>query len=80
MTHYIYNELIDLSTPRLSLMCSCWLLAIGCWLLASSASALGWENSTLARYNNLEPDIYRNCAVSGKSDFHVDISKSPRGE
>ncbi len=32
------------------------------------------------RYNNLELTTYRNGAVSGKSDFHVDISKSPRGE
>ena len=31
-------------------------------------------------YNNLEPTAYRNDIVSGKSDFHVDISKSPRGE
>ena len=34
----------------------------------------------LGRYNNLELDTYQNDAVSGKSDFHVDISKSPRGE
>ena len=27
----------------------------------------------LARYNNLEPTTYRDGAVSGKSDFHVDI-------
>ncbi len=39
-----------------------------------------WENSTLDRYNNLELTTHRNGVVSGKSDFHVDISKSPRGE
>ena len=37
-------------------------------------------NSTLDRYNNLEPTTYRYGAVLGKSDFHVDISKYPRGE
>ena len=37
-------------------------------------------NSTPARYNNLEPTTYRYGAVSGESDFHVDISKYPRGE
>ena len=51
-----------------------------CWLLASSASALGWVILTPTRYNNLEKTTYRNGAVSGKSDFHVDISKFPRGE
>ena len=39
-----------------------------------------WENPTLTRYNNLELTTHRNGVVSGKSDFHVDISKSPRGE
>ena len=34
----------------------------------------------LARYDNLELTTYRNGAVSVKSDFYVDISKSPRGE
>ena len=34
----------------------------------------------LARYNNLELATYQNGAASGKSDLHVDISKSPRGE
>ena len=38
------------------------------------------RGSALTRYNNLEPATYRNGVVSGKSDFHVDISKSPRGE
>ena len=28
----------------------------------------------------LDPTRYRYGAVSGKRDFHVDISKSPRGE
>ena len=37
-------------------------------------------NSTPARYNNLEPTTYRYGAVSGESDFHVDISKYPGGE
>ena len=37
-------------------------------------------NSTSVRYNNLEPTTYRNGAMSGKTDFHVDISKSPRGK
>ena len=37
-------------------------------------------NSTLDRYNNLEPTTYRYGAVLGKSDFHVDISKYPGGE
>ena len=32
------------------------------------------------RYNNLKLTTYQNGTVSGKSDFHVDISKSPRGE
>ena len=40
----------------------------------------GWGNSTPARYNNLDSTTYRYGALSGKSDFHVDISKSPRGE
>ena len=31
------------------------------------------------RYNNLDPTTYRYGALSGKTDFHVDISKSPRG-
>ena len=39
-----------------------------------------WENSTLARYNNLDSTIYRNGTVLGKSDFHVEILKYPRGE
>ena len=34
----------------------------------------------VTRYNNLETVTYRNGTVSGKTDFHVDISKSPRGE
>ena len=38
------------------------------------------ENPTLDRYNNLDLATYQNEAMSGKSDFHVDISKSPRGE
>ena len=33
-----------------------------------------------ARYDNLQLATYQNGAVSGKSDFHVDISKFPRGE
>ena len=37
-----------------------------CWLLAG-------ENSTLARYNNLELIIYQRSAMSEKSDFHVEI-------
>ena len=42
--------------------------------------AVGWVNSTSDRYNYLELTTYQNRAVSGKSDFHVDISKCPRGE
>ncbi len=38
------------------------------------------KNATLGRYNNLELTTYRYEGVSEKSDFHVDISKSPRGE
>ncbi len=34
----------------------------------------------LACYNNLELTTYQNDAMSEKSDFHVDISKFPRGE
>ena len=34
----------------------------------------------ITRNNNLELTTYRSGAVSGKTDFHVDISKSPRGE
>ena len=34
----------------------------------------------LAHYNNLDPTTYRNGTMSGKTDFHVDISKFPRGE
>ena len=48
-------------------------------ILQGVASALA-ENPTLACYNNLEPTTYQNGAMSGKSDFHVDISKFPRGE
>ena len=40
----------------------------------------GWGNSPPARYNNLDPATYRYGAVSGKSDFHMDISKFPRGK
>ena len=40
----------------------------------------GWGNSMPVRYNNLEPTTYRYGAVSVKSDFHLDISKFPRGE
>ena len=43
-------------------------------------NSLGWANSILAHYNYLEPTTYRNGTVSGETDFHVDISKSPRGE
>ena len=34
----------------------------------------------LTHYNNLDTATYRYGAVSRKSDFHVDISKCPRGE
>ncbi|MDY4245061.1 MAG: hypothetical protein SOX65_01080, partial [Porphyromonas sp.] len=34
----------------------------------------------LTRYNNLELATYRHGALSEKSDFHVDISKCPRGD
>ncbi|WP_308556553.1 hypothetical protein, partial [uncultured Porphyromonas sp.] len=44
------------------------------------ANTSDWENSTLGSYNNLESATYQNGVVSGKTDFHVDISKSPRGE
>ena len=40
----------------------------------------GWEKLMLASHDNLEIVTYQNGAVSGKSDFHVDILKSPRGE
>ena len=36
--------------------------------------------SGVTHYNNLELATYQNGAVSGKSDFHVDISKYPGGE
>ena len=39
-----------------------------------------WANTTPDRYNNLELTTYRNRAVSGKSDSHVDVSKYPRGK
>ena len=39
----------------------------------------GQASSTLVCFNNLELVTYQNGVVSGKSDFHVDISKSPRG-
>ena len=38
----------------------------------------GWEKLMLASHDNLEIVTYQNGAVSGKSDFHVDISKYPR--
>ena len=44
------------------------------------ATVSSWANSTLACCNNLEKTTYRYGAVSGKSDFHVDISKYPGGE
>ena len=47
-------------------------------LLSGFGSGHIWRNSTLARYNNLELTTHRNGTASGKSDFHVDISKSPR--
>ena len=34
----------------------------------------------ITRNNNLELETYRYGAVSGKSDFHVDILKYPGGE
>ena len=34
----------------------------------------------LTHYNNLDTATYRYGAVSGKTDFHVDISKYPGGE
>ena len=40
----------------------------------------GLANPTLDRYNNLELATYQNDTMSGKSDLHVDISKSPRGD
>ena len=40
----------------------------------------GWGNSTLVHYNNLELTTHRYGAVSGKTGFHVDISKYPGGE
>ncbi len=43
-------------------------------------SQIQLSNATLIRNNNLEPTTYRYISVSGKTDFHVDISKSPRGE
>ena len=42
--------------------------------------SLDWGKLVPGRYNNLDPTTYRYGAVSGKSDFHVEISKSPRGE
>ena len=44
---------------------------------SNSSGASDWR---LARNNNLELETYRYGAVPGKSDFHVDISKSPRGK
>ena len=38
------------------------------------------SNVTLDRYNNLESTTYRYSTMSGKTDFHVDISKYPGGE
>ena len=38
------------------------------------------SKAILVHYNNLEPTTYQNGTVSGETDFHVDISKSPRGE
>ena len=49
-------------------------------LLSGFGSGHIWRNSTSSCYNNLEPATYRNGTVSGKSDFHVDISKYPGGE
>ena len=44
------------------------------------ATYIQLRDATLDRNNNSEPTTYRYDAMSGKSDFHVDISKSPRGE
>ena len=46
----------------------------------STFLAIDEINPTSDRYNNLDPATYRNGAMPGKSVFHVDISKSPRGE
>ena len=49
-------------------------------LANSTPPKKNWANSPLARYNNLDPTTYRYGSVLGKSDFHVDISKCPRGK
>ena len=46
----------------------------------STFLAIDEINPTSARYNNLDSTTYQNGAMPGKSVFHVDISKSPRGE
>ena len=47
---------------------------------ATVSSRVACTSRELTCYNNLDPTTHQNDAVSGKSDFHVDISKSPRGE
>ena len=46
----------------------------------STFLAIDEINPTSAHNNNLDPATYRNSAMPGKTDFHVDISKSPRGK
>ena len=41
---------------------------------------VGGRPSDWGRNNNLGLSTYRDEAMSGKSDFHVDISKYPGGE
>ena len=66
MTHYIIHS---------SLIAHVSLLKKRLWYVSHL-----WGNSTTTRYNNLEQPTYRNGIVSGKTDFHVDISKYPGGE
>ena len=69
----MYNELVYLSIPRLS-------LCVALEKFDYDASTLAGKKLMSARYNNLELTTHQSGAASGKSDFHVDISKSPRGE
>ena len=71
-SHYIMRSFTSLYSLSI-VVCGSWKIRLRC-------VTLGWEKLMRARYNNLELTTHRNGAASGKSDFHVDISKSPRGE
>ena len=70
----------NLSADLLNSLCRFTQFYWGNYSNLSTFLAIEEINPTSARYNNLELTTYRNGAMSGESDFHVDISKYPGGE